>query len=109
MIAREVGEQRDVERRAVDAALLEPVRRHLHRHGLRACRVKLREELSERRDVGVCATAGRQRPTNPLPSVPRIAARRPHMSSACAIHCAHDVLPLVPVTPAIHSLRDGVP
>ena len=41
MVVGEVGEQRAVERDAVDAPLVEPVRGHFHRHGARAFRLEL--------------------------------------------------------------------
>jgi hypothetical protein len=37
------------------------------------------------------------------------AARRPQASTAWAIQCEHEVLPLVPVMPTIHSDCDGLP
>ena len=58
---------------------------------------------------GVVPSAGASAPGRPWPSVPMIAVRRPHRSRHWAIHCAHDVLPLVPVTPTIHSDCDGRP
>ena len=66
MIAREVREQRDVELRAVDAALVEPVRRHFHRNGLGACGVKLREELVEQGDIGRGVRRRRERADQPV-------------------------------------------
>ena len=61
MVAREVGEQRDVERDAVDAALVEAVRRHFHRDRARARRLEAREQLVQRAASGVVCVAGRER------------------------------------------------
>src|SRR6478672_5390871 len=58
---------------------------------------------------GVVLTVSRNWPKKPLPRVPTTAVLRPKCVSDCAIQCEHDVLPLVPVTPANHMLRDGCP
>ncbi len=109
MVAREIGEQRDVEGDAVDAALIETVRRHLHRDRARTRRLVAREHLLQLRRIRRRMGGRLQRADRPLPSVPTTAARRPQRSRHCAIHCVHDVLPLVPVTPTTHSACDGLP
>ena len=52
MIAGEVGEQRDVEFDGIDAALVESVRRHFHRHRLGARAAQRREHFVHLRRVG---------------------------------------------------------
>jgi hypothetical protein len=50
--------------------------------------------------------------TMPTPSVPMTAvlsARLPDFASACAAHRAHEVLPLVPVTPTVNMPASGWP
>ena len=45
----------------------------------------------------------------PMPIVPITAQRRPARVSSWAIHCEHEVLPLVPVTPMDSMLELGCP
>jgi hypothetical protein len=52
VIAGQIREERDVEFHAVDAALVESVRRHLHRDGRGACGVKLLQHFLQDRDIG---------------------------------------------------------
>ncbi len=61
VIACQVREQRDVERDAVDAALVEPVRGHFHRHRLRAFAQPLRQRLLRATGIGRCIRRRRQR------------------------------------------------
>ena len=104
MIAREVGEQRDVERDAVDAALVEAVRRHFHRDARRApSRSHCASSSCSTSASGVVFADGSSAPTKPMPSVPMTAARRPQRVERLRDPLAHEVLPLVPVTPTIHS------
>ena len=109
MIAREVGEQRDVERRAVDAALVEAVRRHLHRHRARARGVELREQLVQHRDVGRRVRRRRERADE------AVAERAEHRGAAAArIERLRDPLRArrlaVGAGDADHpQLRDGLP
>src|SRR5258706_132848 len=58
---------------------------------------------------GVVFIAASNSPGNPLPKVPITAVLRPRRVRVCAIQCEQDVLPLVPVTPASHKSREGVP
>jgi hypothetical protein len=48
-------------------------------------------------------------PGKPLPSVPTTPVFTPLAPSAAAIHCEHEVLPFVPVTPQVQSDSDGLP
>ena len=57
-----------------------------------------------RRALAPPGTAGK-----PMPSVPTTAVRAPLSVQACAIHCEHEVLPFVPVTPMVHRRSDGLP
>src|SRR5205807_3768616 len=45
----------------------------------------------------------------PVPRVPITAVRAPHTPHAWAIQWLHEVLPLVPVTPIVHSFAEGRP
>jgi hypothetical protein len=47
--------------------------------------------------------------TRPTPSVPMTAAVSLSWASACAVHSAIEVLPLVPVTPTVNMLASGMP
>ncbi|EWS55425.1 hypothetical protein X551_01779 [Methylibium sp. T29] len=46
---------------------------------------------------------------SPMPSVPTTPQRRPSRLSACAVHHAVEVLPLVPVVATTRSCCDGWP
>ena len=93
MVAREVGEQRDVELDAGHAVLVEPDRGHLHRHRLRAAARELRELRVQPQRVGRgvgeglrTARAGRSRACRS----PRSAGRRasaPARSTGCRWSC----------------------
>jgi hypothetical protein len=52
MVAREVREQRNVERNGIDPALIETMRRNFHRHHLCAGRLEAREQLVHTGRVG---------------------------------------------------------
>ena len=58
---------------------------------------------------GVVCVAGISTLGKPMPSVPITAVGRRRRFRHCAIQCEQEVLPLVPVTPATHILRDGSP
>ena len=102
VVLREIREHGDVERRAVHAPLMQRVRRHFHRHRLRARVAQLRETALQlrcvgRREAGVHEMA---RQTGAERADDRATACRAP-SSAAAIHWLHEVLPFVPVTPTV--------
>ncbi len=61
MVSREVGEKRDIERDAVDATLVEPVRRNLHHDRLGARGLERGEHLMQPCGVGRRVGCGRKR------------------------------------------------
>jgi hypothetical protein len=106
MILREVREQRDGDARAGQALLDDADRRGLDRAG--------REALPD--EVGSVTGSGVVRPVDstsrggsPIPSVPITPQRRPSRLSACAVHQAVEVLPLVPVVATSSNVSLGAP
>ena len=93
MVAREVGEHRDVELGAVHASLLEPVRRHLHRDAVRTARDEVREQRLQRDGIRRGVVPCVERARKPLPSVPMTAGaparagQRLRRSSGCRRSC----------------------
>jgi len=109
VVARQVGEYRYVEGRAIDATLIEPMEETSIAHASApratkpasaACRVMASGVV-----LGLSSSASRK----PLPSVPTTAHRCRNEFIAWAIHCVTEVLPLVPVTPASHNCSEGRP
>jgi hypothetical protein len=96
VVAREIGEQCDIELDAADAALLQAVRRNFHRHGFRTRAPELLQQLVQRGSVRRRMRCRRQRADQAVAQRAQMPARRPHASNAWPIQCAHDVLPFVP-------------
>ena len=93
MIARQVREQRDVERDAVDAALIEPVRRDFHRDGRRAFVAPARKQPCSTLASGVVLADGCERTDEAVAEraddgdAPPAARRAPARSSARTTSC----------------------
>jgi hypothetical protein len=115
VVARQVGEHGDVEMHAGRAVFHQADRRHLDRQRFGAGRraawpvpsPAARRPAWCSRWRRIPARAAREQADAQRADDGRSAS--PSRASACAVHSAHEVLPLVPVTPTVNMAASGWP
>ena len=116
MIARQVGEQCDVECHAVDASLIDAVRRNLHGHDFRALGPDLAQEFLQLRGIRRRVRCGRQRTPQAVaeradhrraPSGDIEPGRNPLRTRGLAVRAGNANHPQLARRMAVHHVRDA--